>query len=549
MKVDMMIFKAAAVSGVVAAMVVGCSTPTIPVTMNVSGEVKLNGVSKIALADFNSLPGDPFTGTMAADDETCALVKRAVASAFYVSPMYQIVDMDVEKDIHDADGAVPKKRFDAVIYGRLWWQITPETSGQYPQKYTLETWNNVPYTKKEPLTGKEVTAIAHVTTQRKDVIKMLDYRVRNATLMLTLSIYRLEKSGDIVKITDTYQVSNQGFTLMNGTIKADCASVGIKDDNALTRLQATGNHEKSTTAYEDMFAPKALTLADVGKAAGEMASAMTSGLTSAAGGLGGLGGGLLGGKKEEAPAKEEMAKEEKPKSNRKVDANGKLILTQETVSMPTELQAKLMLASSISKSLSAKLAPTKATFDVAADLGDVRLENLLKNGAFRSSKDYSLYMLRQKMGKQICEKLVRFLPEFGEAVSYPVPDSEEKIESFNEALIDELLKGDFNLYFYTLGTGHECATALEGSAVYMDKMVKYLAGEDLDVYFYALGICNEATQNLDEAMEYYRFAFNVRPSLDYALGISRVYMALGESARLKQTEKAKNKAVKKAKLD
>ncbi|MBQ6330401.1 MAG: hypothetical protein IJI35_15380, partial [Kiritimatiellae bacterium] len=177
----MSFIKALAVSGAVAAMIVGCSTPTIPITMNVSGEVKLNGVSKIALADFNSLPGDPFTGTMAADGETCALVKRAVASAFYVSPMYQIVDMDVEKSIHDETDARPKKRFDAVVYGRLWWQVTPETSGQYPHKFTLESWNNVKYTKKDPITGKEVQAVAKVTTQRKDVLTLLDYRVRNAT--------------------------------------------------------------------------------------------------------------------------------------------------------------------------------------------------------------------------------------------------------------------------------------------------------------------------------------------------------------------------------
>ena len=86
------------------------------------------------------------------------------------------------------------------------------------------------------------------------------------------------------------------------------------------------------------------------------------------------------------------------------------------------------------------------------------------------------------------------------------------------------------------------AQVLAASAVYMDKMVKYLAGQDLDIYFYALGICNEATQNMDDAMEYHRFAFNVNPSLDYALGISRVYLAMGESERLKQTAKAKNMA-------
>ena len=542
MKTDITILKATAVVGLVAAIVTGCSTPTIPVTMNVSGEVKLNGVSKIALADFNSLPGDPFTGTMSADEETCALVKRAVASAFYISPMYQIVDMDVEKQIHDETEARPKKRFDAVIYGRLWWQTTPETKGQYPHKFTLETWNNVSYMKKDPITGKEVKAIAKVTTQRKDVLKMLDYRVQNATLMLTLSIYRFGLNGEITKITDTYQVTNQGFTLMNGAMKLDCAGVGVKDDNAVTRLQKTGKDEKSTTAYEDMFVPKQMSLADAGKALANAGAAMASGLTAS---VGGLGGGLLGGKKEEPSAKKDEAKKE----SRKVDANGKLILTQETVSMPTELQAKLMLASSVSKNLAAKLAPSKATFDVSADLGDTRLVNLLKNGAFKSAKEYSLYMLRQKMGKQICEKLVRFLPEFGEACSYPVPDSSKKIDGFNEALIDELMKADFNLHFYTLGVAHEAAVALDGSAVYMDKMIKYLASEDLDIYFYALGICNEAAQNMDEAMEYHRFAFNVKPSLDYALGISRVYLAMGESERLKQTAKAKNKAAKKTKLD
>ena len=543
MKIKNVTLKVAVAAGLTGALIVGCTTPTIPVTMNVAGEVKLNGVSKIALADFNSLKGDAFTGVMAADEETCALVKRAVASAFYTSPMYKVVDMDIEKDIHDETGAKPNKRFDAVIYGRLWWQITPVTKGQYPHVYTLESWNNVPYMQKDPITKKEVPAIAKVTSQKKDVLTMLDYRVQNATLMLTLSIYRLEQSGDIVKIVDTYQVSNQGFTLMNGEIKLDAANVGIQDDNAVTRLQKTGNSEPTTTAYEDMFVQKQMALGDAGKALADAGAALTSGLTAS---VGGLGGGLLGGKKEEP---QEAAKKEARKDGRKVDANGKLVLTQETVSMPTELQAKLMLASSVSRSLGAKLAPSKATFNIPADLGETRLENLLKNGAFKSAKAYSMYMLRQKMGKQICDKLVHFLPEFGEPCSYPVPDSEKQIEGYNERMIDELLKGEFNLYFYTLGMAHEAAVALEGAAKYNDKMMSYLAGQDLDIYFYALGICNEATQNMDEAMEYYRFAFNVNPSLDYALGLSRIYLAMGESARLQQTQKAKNKAAKKTKLD
>lgn len=540
MKLKMNLFKVGAVCGFVTVIVAGCSTPTIKMKMNVAGEVKLNDVSKIALADFNSLPGDPFTGKMAADKETCALVKRAVASSFYTSPMYHIVDMDIEKDINAEDSnVVPKKRYDAVIYGRLWWQITPETSGQYPQKFTLDTWENVPYQGKDPITKKSMPMIAKVMKQRRDVVEMLDYRVQNATLMLTLAIYRLERSGTLVKIVDTYQVSNQGFTLMNGDIKLDGGSVGIKDDNAITRLQATGKKEGDTrTAYEKMFVPKAPSLADAGAALADAGSALTSGLS-------GLGGALTSVADAKTPKEEK-----KPANSRKVDANGKLILTQDTVSMPTELQAKLMLASSISRNLSAKLAPTETTFEIPADLiGDERLKNLLLNGAYKSAKDYSMYMLRNKLGKQICEKLVRFLPEFGEKCTYPVPDSEKQLPDYNEALIDKLLEADFNIYFYVLGTAHDAAVALEGSAAYNDKMFAYLASQDLDSYFFALGLCCEAARDLDVAQEYYRFAFNVNPSLDYALGLSRVYLALGERARLKQTEKAKKAAEKKTKLD
>ena len=87
MKATITVIKVSAVAAVVTGFIAGCSTPTIPVTMNVAGEIKLNGVSKIALADFNTLDGDAFSGAVAADAETCALVKSAVASSFYASPM------------------------------------------------------------------------------------------------------------------------------------------------------------------------------------------------------------------------------------------------------------------------------------------------------------------------------------------------------------------------------------------------------------------------------------------------------------------------------
>lgn len=526
MKVNKNMFKIAAVSvtGVAAAMIVGCKAPTIPVTMKIAGEVSMTGVSKIALADFNSLKGDAFTGAMAADAETCALVKRAVASAFYASPMYQVVDMDAESKIFKAQNSRPDKRFDAIVYGRLWWNVTPETSGQYPKQFTLSTWSKIPYTQK--VLGKAVPAVANVTTETKDVIQMLDYRAQEATLMLSLSVYTLDENGGISKVVDTYQVTNQGFTLMNGEMKVDTNGLGMKEDSEVARLQKTGAKDELRSAYEEMFVPKEETIiADVGKAA--------------LGAVAGFGASFKAVKDAVAP---EEKKEPVDKNALKRDPNGKVILSQDVVAMPTELQAKLMLATAVSRGLTAKLAPSEVTFNVPADLGDKRLLNLLKNGAYKSAKEYSLYMLRSKLGKQICAKLSRHLPEFGEECSYPVPESQKQIPGYNEALVDELMKGDFNVYFYTLGTAHACAVELEKSANYNDAMIAYLASENLDIYLYALGISCEAKGDMENAEDYYRYAFNVKPSMAPALGLSRVKMATAQSGKLRKVQKAKRKA-------
>ncbi len=495
MKTNKKLFALFSAGALAAGFITGCSTPTIPISMDVAGEIKLTGVSKIAIAEFDTLPGDAFTGTLAADAETRQLVRKAVAASFYKSPMYQVCDLPIEKALNEKEKCSPKKRFDAVIYGRLWWQFTDVTAGQYPKVFTLEKWNNVPYNQKDPLTGKLIPMVAKVTTCKQDVIRMLDYRTRNATLMLTLAVYRLDGNGGLEKIVDTYQVTNEGFTLMNGEMKLDEVSVGIKDDSAVARLKATGKGDDAATAYEEMFAPKAPSLADVGNALGGLASGFGAAFAD------------MGGQLIEAPKAPEP-----PKDGVKRDAQGKIILTQENVAMPTELQAKLLLASSVANTISAKLAPTKVEFDVPADLGDRKLENLLKEGALASAKDYALGELRRKLGKQVCETIAGEVAILGETAPEPPADSEEAFDD-------------------------------------RDELIEYLADEDLDIYFYVLGICEESAGNLPEAYEAYRFAFDVKPDMAPALGISRVQLAMGESARVKESNKLRKKAEKKTKLD
>ena len=570
MKVRVNTFAAAGLVAVVATIMVGCTT-TIPVAMNVAGEFKLNGVSKIAIADFNSLPGDPFTGKATADAETCALVKRAVASSFYTSPMYQVIDLDTEKAIFDAMGSRPDKRFDAVIYGRLWWQLAEPTEGQYPCKYSLRTWKKVP----DPKT-KNVT-VKRVLVKEEEVIEMQEYRSQNATLMLTLSIYRIDDEGEIEKIADTYQVSDLGFTLMNGKMKLDSAIIGIKDDNATTRLQATGKKEEKTrTAYEEMFESPSLN-SNMGKAIGKAAlevgkSEVKSAVSGALASKLGFGCAILSNVADQAidSATDNVLDEapkppvdEKVETGSKRDPNGKIILAHDTVAMPTALQAKLMLASSVTKSLSAKLAPSKVTFDVPADLGDSRLENLLKCGANQSARDYAMYMLRTTMGKQVCAELSKFLPEFGDKVNYPVPDSSKKLPYYDDALVKRLaqvLSGDYSPYFYGMGTAQAAVEAVVTKVEVNEIIIKFIRSNNLEAYFYAIGICDESAQKYHSAQEYYRFAFNAetcsKPFLFWgdcgsanALGLARVQLALGEEARLEETKEAKKAAAEKAEIE
>ena len=513
----------------------GCSSPTIPITMKVAGEIKLSGVSKIAFVDFNTLPGDAFmqAGVFAADRETCALVQRAVASAFYKSPLYQVAELSCEQAIGDSAEELnpPSKRFDALVYGRVWWQVMPETHGTYPKRLTLHTWENIPYTQK--VLGVDVESIAKVTRETKDVLHMLRYRTQSATLMLSLAFYRVDGQGNISKIIDTYQVTEQGFTLMNGSeMKIDVADVGMANDGAVSRLQKVGKEEEKT-AYEEMFPETTSPMGEalVGAAADAAAGALGAGLGGAlnkktdkatsAVGLGGLGAAVGGELASTATSLLKAPKKDEPAPKEGVDANGKVLLTQNTVTLPTELQAKLMLAARLSGDLAAKVAPTEVTFDspwvdkrvlwMFDKRFDPKLTNLVNNRAWQATKAYTAYMIRQKVGTPLADTIESIADE---KANYPVPPSEE---SFDD---DEL-----------------------------EDQLEYFADEEIPVYLYAHGIAQEALGEADLAYDTYTEAFNMKPTKEVALGISRCLMAMGQKARVNEASKAKSKASKKARMD
>ena len=67
----------------------GCSK-YLHFTNTIPSEYNLEGVSKIALIEFNSLPNDPITGIYSVDNETKKIVKDMISTVFFKGKTYKV---------------------------------------------------------------------------------------------------------------------------------------------------------------------------------------------------------------------------------------------------------------------------------------------------------------------------------------------------------------------------------------------------------------------------------------------------------------------------
>ena len=128
--------------GTIIAFTFGCAAPNIKVSIKTPGQFKLGGISKLAIVKFNSLQDDASVGTYSADEETLRMMQSLVSSAFSAGKTYKVTTLDKENAIADAADAgrtallaTMNERFDGIIYGRVWWQLSPEEQGTYPVKF------------------------------------------------------------------------------------------------------------------------------------------------------------------------------------------------------------------------------------------------------------------------------------------------------------------------------------------------------------------------------------------------------------------------------
>ncbi len=463
----------------------GCTTPVLKLTMEEAGEFKLSDISKIAILDFNSLPGDPFGNAVAADAETCGIMQRAVSAALSRSHTWEITRLDVEQAVAAFDPALlPKHRFDAIAYGRVWWQYPPEHDLMKPALFTLETKTRVTYQVEVPVeaaaavnsvkelgaslsslknafkglgggsqpASQQTTAPAtqqmkieerqiDLTTKTEDVLELVGHRSREAILMLALSIYRVRYDGTLEKLVDMFVADGQTYGLSNGEFESGLSSFNRNSEN---------------------------------------------------------------GKK--AAAKEEAQK-------------GTTAIPTHLTTIPPDMQAKLMLAVRATEEIGRQVAPHKVVRIIPYSFSDAKLQNLLQNRAYAAAEQYALRSIRTALGAEVAAKVEPLM-------SYDKPKYEVKS---SPAADIEAVSGDEKSAAAAaekLAAKHGCAEAL-----------------------FALGICQEANGRAEEALYTYRYVFRLDASAAAAEGIARCHEAIGDAARIAEQSRSKKKAEKKTRTN
>ena len=233
----------------------GCTVTKVPVEVTMPGQLKLDGISKVAIIDFNSIPNDPLTGAYCADKNTVKMTQKMIAGNFYKNKFYKVTSLDIESLIkkgHPNTAII--NRFDALIYGRVWWQVSPQIKGTYPKVFTTKAWNKVKY-KSGEYNGKASYSTTKVTRYTDDVLAMIPYRMWNVNLMLSLTLYRLSSQGQLEKLTEVYSVANQDFIIDNGKFKEKHQTLAFKTHkniDVIKKLTEDGGFLEKTAKNKDL---------------------------------------------------------------------------------------------------------------------------------------------------------------------------------------------------------------------------------------------------------------------------------------------------------
>jgi hypothetical protein len=295
--------------------------------MKIPGELNVKGIHKIAIVNFSSIKSNSGMGLYKANKDLLKLAKDEVINLFYNEPFYSMSNLEIESDIKQKDiKANIINRFDGLLYGKLWWVITPEYQNIIPSKATLESYKIVKYQSGISKKGKPYYSYSRVTTKMQDRAFNIHYRVKNATLMMSLNLYKIAKDGKMSKVTEVFEVAKGRFDITNGKYSNIISLIG--DQKKLDKI-------------------KSLT------------------------------------KKEE---KSWLSSFTKSKVSKKVDTDFKVTNKIETI--PSKYTMSQTIIKSISKKLQRMIAPTTQDFELKIEKGDSKVEKLFDYSAFNAISSY-----------------------------------------------------------------------------------------------------------------------------------------------------------------
>lgn len=204
------------------------------------GEVKLTGLSKIAVLQFNSIKSNIGSGRYAADSRICELARRCVTDSLYKEPYFQLVDLDLEKNINRINRhAKLKARLDGVLYGQVWWQISEEYENYTPSKMSLSKRKAVRYVCGKRDDGSAIYCTTHLLTRQWDEFYKSHYRAVTASLMMSLSVYRLGRNGRIEKVAQVFEIGRKPAVIENGQFTTNLKLIGFKNADDRTKVLKT----------------------------------------------------------------------------------------------------------------------------------------------------------------------------------------------------------------------------------------------------------------------------------------------------------------------
>ncbi|WP_432736952.1 hypothetical protein [Maridesulfovibrio sp. FT414] len=219
----------------------GC-TQKVKINLIKPGEIKISGLSKIAVLPFNSVKPNIAAGKYCATQRVCDLTRRCVTDTLYTEPYFQLVDLDIEETLTQINkGARPENRLDGILYGQVWWQVSDEYKNFSPCKMNLRKWRTVKYVCGTNDDGSVRYCTTTITTQDKDEFYKAHYRAVTATLMMSLNLYRLTPNGQVEKVAQIFEVGRKPAVIYNGAYSTELKLIGFEEAKDRTATLKTSD--------------------------------------------------------------------------------------------------------------------------------------------------------------------------------------------------------------------------------------------------------------------------------------------------------------------